>query len=398
MEGHFHRREMDGYEAICRVQANCRAMLIRPGRVTLPPHGMLTGMRTVGSYCQQADIELISDNRRKLSTSREDVGDFNLMQNGSEPRPEELNDFRSLDPAEVQERYIAPLFSLPRKLPVTAWQGHIPFLFVLFRNLQPARYVDLGVHLGASLIAAATAAQIHDLKTEIWGVDTWEGDVHAGGYEGDKIYADLLAFSQKFFSGVHLLRSTFDQAKEEFSRRPIDLLHIDGLHTYEAVKHDYETWLPVMSDKGVILFHDTAERDRGFGVWRLWDELKPQFPSLEFTHSHGLGVLFVGPKSLNDPYLKQLVEDRSLFDLYRATVTQVADLLPVRAAFLNSELELGSNPPDSGEGDTRKLLAGAQEAVQHYKDQLKAVRKHHDRLMRRKSIKPLKYLKNLVGK
>lgn len=319
------------------------------------------------------------------------------MQRRSEPRAEKLDDIqsRSLEPVAVQERYITPLFSLPRKLPVTAWQGHIPFLFVLFRNLKPSSYVDLGVHYGASLIAAATATQAYDLKTELWGVDTWEGDAHAGGYEGDQIYADLLAFVDGCFDGVHLLRMTFDQAREKFTANPVDMLHIDGLHTYEGVKHDYENWLPVMSDRGVILFHDTAGRDRGFGVWRLWEELKPRFPSLEFTHSHGLGVLFVGANSLTDPYLKQLVEDRSLFDVYRSTVTQVADLLPVRVAFQDSELELRSNP--SAEGDTRKQLAGAQEAVQRYKDQLTTVRRHHDRLTRRKSIKPLKYLKKLIG-
>ncbi|MER9137252.1 class I SAM-dependent methyltransferase [Mesorhizobium sp. M0830] len=315
-------------------------------------------------------------------------------------------DVASSDPVDVQDRYIAPLFSLPRKLPITAWGGHIPFLFVLFRNLKPAHYVDLGVHFGASLIAAATAAQSYDLRTNLWGVDTWEGDDHAGRYEGDRIYDDLQSFLGRSFSGVNLIRSTFDEAKAEFENRPVDMLHIDGLHTYEAVKHDYENWLPVMSDRGVVMFHDISVRERDFGVWRLWGELKHRFPSLEFTHSHGLGVLFVGAKSLSDPYLKRLVEDARLFNAYRATVSQIAELLPLRSAYLAAEMPseppLVADPGDqssSGEvKEMRKQLTDAQWALQHYKNQLQTVRQHYEASTSWRVTAPLRYLKGWMGK
>jgi len=177
---------------------------------------------------------------------------------------------------------------------IDSWHGHIPFAFDLIKHIKPKVFVELGTHKGDSYLAFCQAVKSFQTNTKCFAVDTWQGEEHAGHYD-ESIYHDLRNYHDDFYSDFStLLKITFDEALSEFDDSSVDLLHIDGLHTYGAVAHDFETWLPKMSSTGVVLFHDICVRDRGFGVWKLWDDIKLKFPSFEFYHSHGLGILAVG--------------------------------------------------------------------------------------------------------
>ena len=188
------------------------------------------------------------------------------------------------------------LYRLPTRMQKkSSWNEHIPLAMFLVEILQPRVIVELGTQRGVSYCAFCQAVEELQLATRCYAVDTWVGDAHAGKYK-ESVFQDLQEFHRRYESFSTLLRMTFDEALPHIPDNSVDLLHVDGLHFYEAVKRDYQSWLPKVSERGVVIFHDTVEKARDFGVHQLWAELSARFPSFNFDHGYGLGILAVGPQ------------------------------------------------------------------------------------------------------
>jgi hypothetical protein len=182
----------------------------------------------------------------------------------------------------------------PRRIVASAWNGHLGFVNALVGLARPARVVELGVHVGGSFIAICDACVRHEVAAEVIGVDTWLGDPHLGKGDNETVYEGLRALAAREWPFARLVRQDFDAARRDVPDGSVDLLHIDGYHTLEAVSGDFSRWFSALSPRGICLFHDIAVHERNFGVHQLWGELRGRWPSIEFYHSSGLGVLFVG--------------------------------------------------------------------------------------------------------
>jgi Rps23 Pro-64 3,4-dihydroxylase Tpa1-like proline 4-hydroxylase len=191
----------------------------------------------------------------------------------------------------------------PQWLAPSAWIEHVPFAMYVVDLLRPRVFVELGSYYGVSYCAFCQAIAELQLPTRAYAIDTWQGDPHNGFY-GSEVLDALSAHHQPLYGGFsRLIQQSFNDALGSFEDGSIDLLHIDGYHTYDAVKHDFETWLPKLSERAVVLFHDIDVREPDFGVWKLWEELTQRYPHFSFDHGHGLGVLAVGaeyPQALQE--------------------------------------------------------------------------------------------------
>lgn len=221
----------------------------------------------------------------------------------------------------------------------SAWSRLVPVMFGLVGLLRPRRFVELGSHHGLSFFAANQAMQALDLEAEAIAIDTWQGDPQAGLYS-EQVFADFTHLLRtRHPDRGYYIRGLFDDAVACFAAGSIDLLHIDGLHTYDAVRNDFETWLPKMSDRGVIMMHDTTVYERDFGVWQFWREVSARYPALNLLHGHGLGIVYVGrEENAFSSMLRRLAAEPDFYVLLNNALRGLGDLSLTAA---EARLELG---------------------------------------------------------
>ena len=199
------------------------------------------------------------------------------------------------------------------KLKFAYWEGHRDFAYDLLQFVRPERLVELGSQYGCSLFSFCQAVRDFKLDTEINAVDMWSGDIGAE-ITGEEVYALVQKTAATYYPEVnlHLFQMCFDDARPNFADNSIDILHIDGGHTFEDVEHDFTTWLPKLKENGIVLFHDVySPIDQG--SCDHWEKTKKEYDCyFDFTHSCGLGILF--PKGR---YWYDKLEEAGFFKYYK---------------------------------------------------------------------------------
>jgi predicted O-methyltransferase YrrM len=219
----------------------------------------------------------------KAKKNSEEV--IKLLKSFSSNRPEEVFDFSwnfyngLIRPMQIKEEFVE--------------------LLKIFQELNPKYILEIGTANGGTLFCFCKLAE--DDATII-SIDLPEGPF-GGGYPEWKIpiYQAFAKENQK----LYLLRKdshqqeTLEEVKKILNGKELDFLFIDGDHSYEGVKKDFEMYLPLVRKGGIIAFHDIVKHppDTGCEVGKLWNEIKNSFNFKEIIKDinqnwAGIGVIY----------------------------------------------------------------------------------------------------------
>lgn len=166
---------------------------------------------------------------------------------------------------------------------------------------EPRTIVEIGAARGGTLFMFAKVATDDALIVGIdWsedGVHSFFGDRHS--YRRGGLYKRFAGSRRRvafMFANSHE-SATLERLKDTLTGRPIDLLFIDGDHTAEGVRADYDMYSPLVREHGLIAFHDIVPgpEEHVGGVPDVWKSLKDD-SALEFVYNwnqggYGIGVL-----------------------------------------------------------------------------------------------------------
>ena len=179
-------------------------------------------------------------------------------------------------------------------------------LYGLVRSMKPTTCVEIGSARGKSACYVGMALKENG-RGKLYAIDphittTWNDDHSVQSLGILQFNISKLGLTDQ----ITIVRSTSEDAAKIWDL-PIDLIFIDGDHSYEGVKRDWQLFVPHMKPFGVVVFHDTiwdivpTERSRAdMGVPRFVDELRQQhFPVI--TISRDCGVSMVQPPAGGQP-------------------------------------------------------------------------------------------------
>ncbi len=90
---------------------------------------------------------------------------------------------------------------------VGAWTDNLPFAYDLIATLRPGVVVELGVDRGESYFTFCQSAAENATGTRCFGIDTWTGDEHVGGYD-ETTFREVAAHNEQHYASIStLLRS-----------------------------------------------------------------------------------------------------------------------------------------------------------------------------------------------
>jgi predicted O-methyltransferase YrrM len=177
-------------------------------------------------------------------------------------------------------------------------RSEIQNLLNLLAGKRPKRILEIGTANGGTLFLFCRIADANAIIVSVDMPGGWFG----GGYPRWKglLYQRFVSAGQK----LHLLRAdshspeTLARVQRILGDQKFDFIFIDGDHTYNGVKQDYEMYRQLGAPGCIIGFHDIVANatDPDCEVPRFWNELRAAHRTIEFVENPaqvgaGIGVV-----------------------------------------------------------------------------------------------------------
>ena len=201
---------------------------------------------------------------------------------------------------ETENRQAVVDYCVDRPVLMAQVRSEILGLGEIIKAQAPVRSLEIGTNYGGTLLLLCSLSAP---DAQIISIDLPSGRF-GGGYPKRKI--PLYRQFPKSGQQLHLIRGDSPPSRNQSARRarpqnqPLDYLFLDGDHTYEGVRQDFEMYSPLVRSGGIIAFHDIAKHapDSGCDVDKFWNEIKTHYRHQEFIENPkqglgGIGILFV---------------------------------------------------------------------------------------------------------
>lgn len=187
----------------------------------------------------------------------------------------------------------------PFSIQPTQDKEEISQLLRILVKRKPKIVLEIGTSRGGTLFLFSRVAAP---DANLISIDLPEGPF-GGGYPIWKIpfYGSFALANQK----IHLLRmnshneTTLRELESTLDGLDVDFLFIDGDHSYEGVKKDFQMYSELVKPGGIIAFHDIVPHSSkiGLGVDSFWLEIRDKYKHLEIVkdpdqRKFGIGVIF----------------------------------------------------------------------------------------------------------
>lgn len=164
-------------------------------------------------------------------------------------------------------------------------KSEITSLLYFVKGVKPKTMMEIGTARGGTLFLFS---KVVPKDSFIISLDL-PGGRFGGGYPRFKI--PLYKSFAKNKQIINLIRQdshnikTLQKIKDILGDRKIDFLFIDGDHTYEGVKRDFELYSQLVRKGGIIAFHDIAPHppETKCEVSKFWNEIKKKYEYREFV-------------------------------------------------------------------------------------------------------------------